>query len=585
MNLKKFALLSLFALLIANAISQTVPYGINYQAVARNSEGYPISNSEIVLEISILKGVTNQIVWQETHIGTTDKFGLLNIILGNGESTFVGTSPDFKSIDWGNDKYFVKVRADFGDEDFVNGMVDLGTTQLQSVPYAILSARALEAPLPKLSDVIGANESNLNLHDGIAWNGSQWQAGSFFLLRNGTADLTGDWTIANNSITLNNGTLTAKNLKTKIGASISEFSTDDMLGNTTSSDNTVSTQKAVKTYVDLSKSNIITYVDNKFANTWIAEGSNLYNLTRKIGIGISTPADKFHAAIGTGGFLVTGTYSYSEALNTQTGSTMMYFPSRAAFRAGYADASQWSNAKIGEYSAAFGRNTEATGGYSFAFGLSNVASGTQSLAGGVNNTASQPTSVVFGQNNKAEGRSSFVMGENLIADTYLQVVFGRYNQKKAFPGPDPINFQTNDLLFVIGYGTDDFSRRNAFTVMKNGNIGIKTNADNPPTATFEVNGSQASTVHSLSSNTTLDDTYNTVLVNASAGVVSITLPDPTACDGREYTIKKIDATANLVMVNGGTFKIDAIAIQNISAQWGFIKIISDGLQWYIIAKN
>ena len=94
----------------------------------------------------------NEIVWQETHIGTTDKFGLLNIVIGEGSSTLVGTALIFKDINWTADKYFVKVRADFGDENFVNGMVDLGTTPLQSVPYALVAARAEEAPIPNLSD-------------------------------------------------------------------------------------------------------------------------------------------------------------------------------------------------------------------------------------------------------------------------------------------------------------------------------------------------------------------------------------------------------------------------------------------------
>ncbi len=584
MNYKKkikiYFLLALLALLSVN-LSAQFPYGINYQAVARNTEGYPISNTEIVIEISILKGISNEIVWQETHIGNTDKFGLLNLVIGEGANTLVGSATEFKDIDWESDKFFVKVRADFGDESFVNGMVDLGVTSLQSVPYALVAARALEAPLPKLSDVVGVSESGLSLYDGLAWDGTKWDAGDFFLLRNGTSDLSGDWTIVNNSISLTKGTLSAKNLKTNLGASINEFSIDDLLGSSTSSDNVVSTQKAVKTYVDITRTNTYIYIDNKFAATWLTTGNYLYNLTKKIGIGTDTPLDKFHAALDKAGFLVTGTYSYNEPLNSQLGSSMMFFPSRSAFRAGYSEG-QWSNIKIGEYSAAFGRNTEASGGYSFSAGFNNVASGTQSSVSGVNNIASQATAVVFGQNNKAEGRSSFLMGEYLVSDSYLQSVFGRYNQKKTSPGPDPINYQIGDQLFVIGYGSDEFTRKNAFTVMKNGNIGIKTDANLPPTSTLVVNGSLAVTVNTVNVNTTLSDLHNVVLVDASAGAKTITLPDATTCAGRQYTIKKIDATVNAVVVSGGSIKIDDVTFKNITTQWTALQIVSNGTQWYIV---
>ncbi len=578
--------------LITFNVNAQVPYGINYQAVARNAEGYPISNTEIVLEISILKGTGNEIVWQETHIGTTDKFGLLNVVIGKGSSTLVGTVLIFKDINWTADKYFVKVRADFGDENFVNGMVDLGITPLQSVPYALVAARAEEAPNPNLSDVVNVNESALNLNDGIAWNGTAWQAGSFFLSKDGSTDLTGDWTISTNNISLTSGTLLTNALKTNSGATINNFSTDILLGSGSTSDASVSTQKAVKTYVDVTRTGLITYVDNKFATTWISAGDNLYNETKKIGIGTDTPLDKFHADLGTEGFLVTGTYSSGETVITKTGSIMFYSPAKAAFRAGFDELGVWQDGKLGLYSAAFGKSTEASGAYSFSFGLENVASGSQSFAGGVYNTATGANTVVFGQNNSADGRSSFVIGEHLIAESYLETVFGRYNRKKtSFQAVDGINYQNSDLLFVIGNGTGtaNSERKNAFTIVKNGNVGIKTTLD--PTSTLQVEGSVASTIQTVNSNTTLTVDNNVVLVDASGGNVDITLPvvvDGTdyLCLGREYTIKKIDGTLNNVNVVGtATATIDGQSSISLSEQWYFVKIINDGNQWYIIGTN
>lgn len=583
---KSLFLFIVFVSISVATVAQTVPYGINYQAVARNSEGYPIANTEIVLEISILKGASNEIVWQETHIGTSDKFGLLNVVIGQGLSTFVGTETEFKNIDWEADEYFVKVRADFGDEDFVNGMVDLGTTPLQSVPYALVAAKALEAPLPNLSDVISANETNLNLNDGIAWNGTNWQAGGFFLARNGSTDLTGDWTISSNNISLTSGILTANAFKTNasLGATINEFSTLTSLG---TSDAKVPTQNAVKTYVDNRETSIKTYVDNEFDARWSISGDNkfLYS-TKGVGIGTASPLNKLHVETGYSGFMVAGSLKSDEVVNTKTGSVMMFFPSKAAFRAGEDEVGNWAGGNLGIHSAAFGKNTQAYGGGSFAYGYNNTASGTQSFAGGHSNVADQPTSVALGQNSEAYGRSSFVMGEHLISESYLETVFGRFNQKKFSPGPHPTQYQVQDLLFVIGYGNSDSDRKNAFTVMKDGNIGVKTNTSNPPTSSFVVEGSEAHSVLKVTANVNLDETHNVILVDATAGSVSVNLPtDLAMCKGRNYTIKKIDASGNNVAISGGTNTIDNLLFQNLTNQWDFITIINDGNQWYIIGKN
>ena len=134
------------------------------------------------------------------------------------------------------------------------------------------------------------------------------------------------------------------------------------MGSGSPADNFVSTQKAVKTYVDVTKTGLVTYVDNKFAATWISAGNYLYNETKKIGIGTDTPLDKFHAELGTEGFLVTGTYSSGETVITKTGSIMFYSPAKAAFRAGFVTGNNWDVANIGFYSTAIGSNTIASGG-------------------------------------------------------------------------------------------------------------------------------------------------------------------------------------------------------------------------------
>jgi len=109
------------------------PNGFNYQAVIRNSNGTIMQNHTVTLEFTINKATPNGAsVYQETQSTSTDNFGLVNLILGEG-APLQGI---FANIKWGNDKYFLKVRADIG-----SGFVLLTPIPIQffSVPYAMVA--------------------------------------------------------------------------------------------------------------------------------------------------------------------------------------------------------------------------------------------------------------------------------------------------------------------------------------------------------------------------------------------------------------------------------------------------------------
>jgi len=71
-----------------------------------------------------------------------------------------------------------------------------------------------------------------------------------------------------------------------------------------------------------------------------------------------------------------------------------------------------------------------------------------------------------------------------------------------------------------------------------------------------------------------------VLVDASSGDVTITLPEPSKAT--QVNIKKIDPSTNVVMVmpNGGS--IDDEPLKEISTQYESYLFISDGTNWYIV---
>ena len=181
-------------------------------------------------------------------------------------------------------------------------------------------------------------------------------------------------------------------------------------------------------------------------------------------------------------------------------SRMMFYPGKAVFRAGYVDGTQWNNASAGPYSAAFGYNTVASGNSAMAFGnantasgdystvmgyfntahgtlstamgLSNTASGDYSTAMGNSTTASGMFSTAIGSTNTASGTLTTVMGYGNTAPSYDETVIGQFNT--AYAPASTTVWNAADRLFVIGNGTNNGTRSNAVTVLKNGNVGIGT---------------------------------------------------------------------------------------------------------------
>ena len=90
----------------------------------------------------------------------------------------------------------------------------------------------------------------------------------------------------------------------------------------------------------------------------------------------------------------------------------------------------------------------------------------------------------------------------------------------------------------------------------------------------------------VSSNAILaDESVSVILADAAAGAVTITLPNPLAWTNKWLTIKKTDATANVVTVTGGVgVLIDGAGTQGIAYQYDAITVVSDGTSWAVLDK-
>ena len=186
---KIFNLLVVLLFISQGIFAQTFPETFNYQAVARNDDGSPIANEQIVVEVTIIEGTdcddggSCNTAWQELHYPTTNEFGLFSIDIGEGQNTFAGSESEFSNINW-NDfssgNYFLKLRVDFGSSNYGNGMIDMGVVEFQAVPYTFSSQKALDIErqngkvpfdLTELQDV---NLTGLSNSQVLSWNGTNW---------------------------------------------------------------------------------------------------------------------------------------------------------------------------------------------------------------------------------------------------------------------------------------------------------------------------------------------------------------------------------------------------------------------------
>lgn len=119
----------------ANLMLQAqAPEGISYQAAIRDGNGTTLQNQQVDVGFSIRQGSpVGTVVYEEDHSTTTNDFGLIALYIGQGTAS-IGS---FDAVEWGAATYFLQVEADAG-----NGYVDLGTTQLMSVPYALYAKEA-----------------------------------------------------------------------------------------------------------------------------------------------------------------------------------------------------------------------------------------------------------------------------------------------------------------------------------------------------------------------------------------------------------------------------------------------------------
>jgi hypothetical protein len=169
-----------------------------------------------------------------------------------------------------------------------------------------------------------------------------------------------------------------------------------------------------------------------------------------VGIGIDDPLAPIHVqglGTGEGNVLFTGELKKSApgpAPISGAGTRMMWYPDRAAFRAGTVSGNQWDADSIGISSMAWGNNSKATGqeaatawgdettassSLATAWGWKTTASAYTATSWGFETTASELYATAWGVKAKATAISATAWGENTTASGHGTTVWG--DQTKA----------------------------------------------------------------------------------------------------------------------------------------------------------
>ncbi len=128
----KVLLFILLAAIAPSAYCQS-PQGINYQAILRDTQsGEELGNQSLVAVVAMRVGGPNgELVYEEMFPSVqTNAFGLLNLVIGSGDVT----GGSFSSIPWESGDIWLELEIDTGE-----GIQSLGSTQFNSVPYALFA--------------------------------------------------------------------------------------------------------------------------------------------------------------------------------------------------------------------------------------------------------------------------------------------------------------------------------------------------------------------------------------------------------------------------------------------------------------
>ena len=133
------------------------------------------------------------------------------------------------------------------------------------------------------------------------------------------------------------------------------------------------------------------------------------------------------------------------------------------------------------------------------------------------------------------------------------------------------------IILQTGGANQSYNERMRIT--ETGNIGIGTSA---PNSVLAVTGAISLPIVTKTADYTATANDSTILVDASGGAVTISLPTAVGIAGRIYTIKKVSISNSVIIDPNGSETIDGSPTKSINSPYDAFTCQSDGANWVII---
>jgi len=478
---------ALFALRPPPCALSQIPQGFNYQAIARDGSGNPIT-SVINVKIAILTSESDlDVIWEEEHTVSPDSHGLFSIVVGKGTTIGSGLA-SYSLIDWTQIPLYIMTK--------IND-VKLGVTQLWSVPYSMVSGD-LGGSVKKL-EVMGEDETSdealfeVKRKDGELMFGvynhgvrvympldtlSKTRKGGFVV--GGFDNIKGivqDYLVVNpDSIRAYIDTNPGKTRKG--GFAVGGFDA----GKQTPEEYLRVTRDSTRIYLNdtgtkTRKGGFAVGGFDRAGKQYIQDFLLVSSDSVRVYIN-ETDAKTRKGGFAVGGFENTGKGFTSDYFNisgkaesdTIIGEArVLWYPRKEAFMAGNVIVESVDS--VGTNSWASGYQSKAIGNWSQALGYNAVARGDYSTAIGKNAVADSINSFSFGDGAKANGLNSFSFGQWAKADSTDCYSFGRGAIAKGFrsfalgsAGVDSagvttgVAYASGDYSFAIGQGSQSIGK-------------------------------------------------------------------------------------------------------------------------------
>lgn len=165
--MKKIVYSLLGALLIGAATfadlnAQSVPAGMNYQAVARDRSGNVLANEAVDLKIILTNQQGSGAVthYAEVHSVKTNVMGLFSVVIGAGNPT----TGQFKNVPWSSEEVWMEIAIRSASE---TSFTTISSSKLLAVPYAFHAGTA-----SKLTGSANAREAATTADGGWSLTGN-----------------------------------------------------------------------------------------------------------------------------------------------------------------------------------------------------------------------------------------------------------------------------------------------------------------------------------------------------------------------------------------------------------------------------